>query len=56
MILALVEALGDEFDGLLCIEFGQLSRPILPYTIHIVNSNVVVVVAVEFFLLVKWKI
>jgi hypothetical protein len=54
--IALVEAFGDEVDGLLCIEFGQLSHPFLLYTLLVINSNVVVVVAVEFFLLVKRKI
>jgi hypothetical protein len=51
--ITLVEAFGDEVDGLQCIEFGQLSRPLLSCTLVVVNSNVVVVVAVEFFLLVK---
>jgi hypothetical protein len=54
--IALVEAFGDEVDGLLCIEFGQLSRPLISCTLFVVNTNVVVVVAVEFFLLVKREI
>jgi hypothetical protein len=55
-IIELAEAFVDEGDGLLCTEFGQLSRPLLRCTLVVVNSNVVVVVAVEFFLLVKWEI
>jgi hypothetical protein len=54
--IALVEAIDDEVDGLICIEFGQVSRPLILCTILVVNSNVVVVVDVELCLLVKWEI